>query len=142
MRSFRTKTGLPSRRRSRRSRRICLRSRARLASSDGGRANRMTSRQDREGCPLPSASSEAGEGRRGLQPARRDLLMGLAGGAMGLGLGSQARARPAETLAPGDDGTQDSQPFYGLHQSGVMTPQPAAALIVSFDVLAEDRAGL
>ena len=68
--------------------------------------------------------------------------MGLAGGAIGLGLGSQARATPAGTLAPGDDGTQDSQPFYGLHQSGVTTPQPAAAFIVSFDVLAEDRAGL
>jgi deferrochelatase/peroxidase EfeB len=68
--------------------------------------------------------------------------MGLAGGAIGLGLGSQARATPAETLAPGDDGTQDAQPFYGLHQSGVITPQPAAALIVSFDALAEDRAGL
>ncbi len=68
--------------------------------------------------------------------------MGLAGGAIGLGLGSQARATPAGTLAPGDDGTQDSQPFYGLHQSGVITPQPAAALIVSFDVLAEDHAGL
>jgi deferrochelatase/peroxidase EfeB len=68
--------------------------------------------------------------------------MGLAGGAMGLGLGSQARATPAGTLAPGDDGTQDCQPFYGLHQSGVTPPQPAAALIVSFDVLAEDRAGL
>ena len=68
--------------------------------------------------------------------------MGLAGGAIGLGLGSQARATPAGTLAPGDDGTQDSQPFYGLHQSGVTTSQPAAALIASFDVLAEDRAGL
>ena len=102
----------------------------------------MTSRQDRGGCPFSSASSEADEPRRGLQPGRRDLLLGLAGGAIGLGLGSQARATPAETLAPGDDGTQDSQPFYGLHQSGVITPQPAAALIVSFDVLAEDRAGL
>ena len=68
--------------------------------------------------------------------------MGLAGGAIGLGLGSQARATPAGTLAPGDDGTQDSQPFYGLHQSGVTTSQPAAAFIASFDVLAEDRAGL
>ena len=68
--------------------------------------------------------------------------MGLAGGAIGLGLASQSRAAPAGTLAPGDDGTQDCQPFYGLHQSGVTTPQPAAALIVSFDVLAEDRAGL
>ena len=75
-------------------------------------------------------------------PARRDLLLGLAGGAVGLGLGSQARATPAGTLTPGDDGTQDRQPFYGLHQSGVTTAQPAAALIVSFDVLAEDRAGL
>jgi deferrochelatase/peroxidase EfeB len=69
-------------------------------------------------------------------------LFGLAGGAIGLGLSSQARATPAGTLAPGDDGTQDSQPFYGLHQSGVITPQPAAALIASFDVLAEDRPGL
>jgi deferrochelatase/peroxidase EfeB len=68
--------------------------------------------------------------------------MGLAGGVIGLGLTSQSRAAPAGTLAPGDDGTQDCQPFYGLHQSGVTTPQPAAALIVSFDVLAEDRAGL
>jgi deferrochelatase/peroxidase EfeB len=68
--------------------------------------------------------------------------MGLAGGAIGLGLASQSRATPAETLAPGDDGTQDAQPLYGLHQSGVITPQPAAALIVSFDALAEDRAGL
>ena len=33
--------------------------------------------------------------------------MGLAGGAIGLGLGSQAQATPAGTLAPGDDGTQD-----------------------------------
>jgi deferrochelatase/peroxidase EfeB len=71
-----------------------------------------------------------------------DLLLGLAGGAIGLGLGSQARAKTAGTLAPGDDGTQDSQPFFGLHQSGVTTAQPAAAFIASFDVLAEDRAGL
>src|ERR1700729_2351367 len=102
----------------------------------------MTSRQDRGGCPFSSASSEAGEPRRGLQPGRRDLLMGLAGGAIGLGLGSQARATPAGTLAPGQARTQYSQPFYGRQRSGVITPQPAAALIVSFDVLAEDRAGL
>ncbi len=102
----------------------------------------MKSRQDRGGCPFSLASSEADGSRGGLQPARRDLLMGLAGGAIGLGLGSQARAMPAGTLAPGDDGTQNSQPFYGVHQSGVITPQPAAALIASFDVLAEDRAAL
>jgi deferrochelatase/peroxidase EfeB len=92
-------------------------------------ANRMKSSQDHGG-------------PRGLQPARRDLLVGLAGGAIGLGLGSQARATPAGTLPPGDDGTQDRQPFYGRHQSGVTTPQPAAALVASFDLLAEDRAGV
>ena len=69
-------------------------------------------------------------------------MLGLAGGAIGFGIGSQAKATPAGTLPPGDDGTRDSQPFYGLHQSGVIKPQPAAALIASFDVLAEDRAAL
>ena len=102
----------------------------------------MTSRQDRGGCPFSSASSEADGSRGGLQAGRRDLLLALAGGAVGLGLGSQARATPAETLAPGDDGAPDLEPFYGLHQSGVITPRPAAALIASFDVLAEDRAAL
>jgi deferrochelatase/peroxidase EfeB len=102
----------------------------------------MKSRQDQGGCPFTSASSQSDGSRGRLQAGRRDLLLGLAGGAIGLGLGSQARATPAETLAPGDDGTQDAQPFYGLHQSGVITPQPAAATIASFDVLAEDRAGL
>jgi deferrochelatase/peroxidase EfeB len=87
-------------------------------------------------------SSQDHGGPRGLQPARRDLLVGLAGGAIGLGLGSESRAMPAGTLPAGDDGTQDWQPFYGRHQSGVTTPQPAAALVASFDLLAEDRARL
>jgi deferrochelatase/peroxidase EfeB len=69
-------------------------------------------------------------------------LLGLAGGAIGFGIGSQSQAAPAGTLPAGDDGAEDRQPFYGLHQSGVITPQPAAALIASFDVLAEDRASL
>jgi deferrochelatase/peroxidase EfeB len=102
----------------------------------------MRSPRDQGACPFSSVSSEAGETRSALQSGRRDLLRGLAGGAIGLGLGSQARATPAETLPPGDDGTEDRQPFYGLHQSGVITPQPAAAVIASFDVLAEDRVGL
>jgi deferrochelatase/peroxidase EfeB len=40
------------------------------------------------------------------------------------------------------DGTLDSLPFYGEHQAGVATPQPAAALVAAFDVLADNRAGL
>ena len=67
----------------------------------------MRSRHDRGGCPLSPASPEADQSRGGLQPARRDLLRGLGVGAIGLGLGSQAQATPAETLAPGDDGTQN-----------------------------------
>jgi deferrochelatase/peroxidase EfeB len=102
----------------------------------------MKSFRDRRGEAPATASSNGGESRAGLQPARRDLLLGLAGGAVGFGFGSRSEAAPAGTLPPGDDGTQDCQPFYGPHQSGVTTPQPAAALIVSFDVLAEDRAGL
>jgi deferrochelatase/peroxidase EfeB len=102
----------------------------------------MQSRQDRGNDQFPSASSRPDGSRDGLQPGRRDLLLGLAGGAMGLGLGAQSQAAPAGMPAAGDDGTQDSQPFYGLHQSGVITSQPAAALVASFDVVAEDRPAL
>ena len=41
-----------------------------------------------------------------------------------------------------NDGTREAQPFYGLHQSGVVNPQPAAAVLAAFDVLATDRADL
>lgn len=102
----------------------------------------MKSRGDHGDQALPSACLRAAGSEGGLKPARRDLLLGLAGGAIGFGAGSHAKATPAGTLPAGDDGTQDSQPFYGLHQSGVTTPQPAAALIASFDALAEDRANL
>jgi len=76
------------------------------------------------------------------QPGRRGLMLALASGVLSAGLPLPSQATPAETLAPGDDGTQDLQPFHGAHQSGVITPQPAAALIVSFDVLASDHADL
>jgi deferrochelatase/peroxidase EfeB len=86
--------------------------------------------------PAPSAEQSL----RWPQPARRDLLLGLAGGALGFGISSQAA--PAGMLPLGDDGTQDCQPFHGRHQAGVTTPQPAAALFASFDVVAADRAAL
>ena len=91
----------------------------------------------RSGCPF-HAVRETDEPAR---PGRRSLLLGLAGGALGLGL-CPAPAAVADEPRPDDDGTASAQPFFGLHQSGVVTPQPAAALIVSFDVLASDRAGL
>ena len=78
-------------------------------------------------------------------PARRGLLFGLglagAGGALGLAA-APARAATAQEqrrAIPDLDGTQDRQSFYGPHQAGIVTPQPAAALIASFDVLASSH---
>ena len=41
-----------------------------------------------------------------------------------------------------NDGTREAQPFYGEHQSGIVNPQPAAAIVAAFDVLAASRADL
>ena len=71
----------------------------------------MTARQDRGGCPFSSASSEADETGGGLQPGRRGLLLGLGGRRAWPGAGAQAAGDADGTLAPGDDGTQDRQPF-------------------------------
>jgi deferrochelatase/peroxidase EfeB len=54
-------------------------------------------------------------------------------------------AGAARTLAAETDDTEtarQSQPFFGYHQSGIVTPQPAAAALVAFDVLAKDRRDL
>ncbi len=105
----------------------------------------MTDRA-RRSCPFASAAARPPAADRDA-PAldRRRMLMGLglAGGALGLGARADA-AEPGSTgaLAPGDDGTRDSQPFHGARQSGVVTPEPAAALLVAFDVLAPDRGAL
>ena len=79
-------------------------------------------------------------------PGRRSLLVGLgfAGAAAGLAPGA-ARAASAEAerrAQPDADGTLDRQPFYGPHQAGIVTAQPAAALVAAFDVLVDDRQGL
>ncbi|HEX4768199.1 MAG TPA: iron uptake transporter deferrochelatase/peroxidase subunit [Lichenihabitans sp.] len=70
-------------------------------------------------------------------PGRRGLLLGLAGSTLALGAGPAASAEMP--VHAGGDGTQDRQPFYGAHQSGIVNPEPAAALVVSFDVLADGR---
>lgn len=109
---------------------------------------------DRKSGTCPFAALE------GPVPSRRKLLLGaagLAGGAallQGHGATAQTHDRIAtdsqsadhsHDTAPHDfenDGTRDTQPFYGLHQSGVVNPQPAAAILVAFDVLASDRGDL
>lgn len=74
--------------------------------------------------------------------SRRALLRGLAAGTGAAAL-RPAHAQAADaTPSVASDGTLDRQPFRGPHQAGIVTPQPAAALVVAFDVLAEDRGEL
>ena len=80
------------------------------------------------------------------QPARRRLLKGLGmlGGAAALSGGCPFHAS-ADSFAPGTvapDARQQVQPFYGQHQAGIITPQQASMMLVAFDVLASDKAGL
>ncbi|SBS32070.1 Deferrochelatase/peroxidase EfeB precursor [Marinomonas spartinae] len=86
---------------------------------------------------------------------RRNLLKGLGafGGAVALGsaVSTQALAG-SEGMMEGnmkaDEGSVDAefytsrqmkQPFYGAYQSGILNPPPAAACLVSFDVIAYNK---
>ncbi|MEQ7921408.1 iron uptake transporter deferrochelatase/peroxidase subunit [Xanthomonas sp. WHRI 1810A] len=79
---------------------------------------------------------------------RRRVLMGLgaAGAALaGSSLSGNVLAAPAPaqvTEAPKSDKTQDHNSYHGLHQSGIVNPRPVAGMMVSFDVLAQDREDL
>jgi deferrochelatase/peroxidase EfeB len=78
-------------------------------------------------------------------PARRGLLLGLAGSVATIGAARSASLPDNRLSAPvGEtcDDTLERQPFYGLHQAGVTTPQPATSLVAAFDVLATTRAEL
>lgn len=73
--------------------------------------------------------------------SRRSLLkLGAATGAASLGLAPPARLLAAETDET--ETAHQAQPFFGTHQSGIVTPQPAAAAVVAFDVLADKPADL
>ncbi|CAI8809097.1 heme-containing peroxidase/deferrochelatase [Pseudomonas sp. IT-P2] len=78
---------------------------------------------------------------------RRRVLMGM--GAAGVALAGTALSCPAMaaapaqvTEAPSSDKTQDHHDFHGVHQTGIVTPRPAAGMLVAFDVLASDREDL
>ena len=81
---------------------------------------------------------------------RRRILMGmgvagaaLAGGALScpaLAASNPGNAQVAQ--APSSDKTQDHHDFYGQHQNGIVTPRPAAGMLVAFDVLATNREDL
>ncbi len=78
---------------------------------------------------------------------RRRVLMGM--GAAGVALAGSALTCPAMAAAqaqvaeaPQSDKTQDRHDFHGQHQVGIVTPRPAAGMMVAFDVLASDRKDL
>lgn len=80
------------------------------------------------------------------EPSRRRLLksMGALGGALALTGGCPAHAAKPQS-APGTvspDARIETQPFYGAHQAGILTPQQASMMLVAFDVLASDKADL
>jgi deferrochelatase/peroxidase EfeB len=73
------------------------------------------------------------------------LVLGAAGAALaGGGLSCPVMAAPAAkvTEAPKSEKTQDRHDYEGLHQTGIVTPRPAAGMLVAFDVLASDREDL
>lgn len=80
------------------------------------------------------------------EPSRRRWLKGVGalGGALAL-TGGCPVAHAAGKSAPGTlspDARMETQPFYGEHQAGILTPQQASMMIVAFDSLASDKADL
>ncbi len=77
------------------------------------------------------------------QPSRRRLLKGVGALALAGGCPMAQAAKPNSapgTLSP--DARMEKQPFWGVHQAGILTPQQASMMLVAFDVLASDRADL
>lgn len=81
------------------------------------------------------------------EPSRRRLLkgMGALGGALALAGGCPVAHAQKPQSAPGTlspDARSETQPFYGEHQAGILTPQQASMVLVAFDILASDKVEL
>lgn len=81
------------------------------------------------------------------QPARRKLLktLGALGGALAVGgcpMAAAAVPAGANKAQVPDNPRLETEPFYGPHQAGILTPQQASMMLVAFDVLATDKAEL
>lgn len=81
------------------------------------------------------------------EPSRRRLLKGVGalGGAFALAGGCPVAHAAKPQSAPGTlspDARMETQPFYGAHQAGILTPQQASMMLVAFDSLASDKADL
>lgn len=77
-------------------------------------------------------------------PSRRRLLQGLGLGVLALGSSrlTQATEKGTDALATPQDERWQKQPFYGVHQGGILTAQQAAMMLVAFDVLASNKQDL
>ncbi|RJF55859.1 iron uptake transporter deferrochelatase/peroxidase subunit [Serratia inhibens] len=77
-------------------------------------------------------------------PSRRRLLQGLGLGVLALGSSrlTQATEKGADAPASPQDERWQKQPFYGMHQGGILTSQQAAMMLVAFDVLASNKQDL
>jgi deferrochelatase/peroxidase EfeB len=73
---------------------------------------------------------------------RRGLLLGLSGGAaLALGGRGDAQTRGAQVAdAPLSDDADQSVPFFGPHQAGIVDPRPASGMVAVFDVIAHEPA--
>ena len=74
------------------------------------------------------------------EPSRRRLLKGIGALALAGGCPVAHAAKASET--PPTSSRMERQPFYSVHQAGVLTPQQAAMMLVAFDVLAADKGEL
>lgn len=73
-------------------------------------------------------------------PARRQLLAGMAGLAAASTLPVRAEGPSAPPASPAEPPL--IVPFEGVHQAGIVTPQPYAGLVAAFDLLVETRGEL
>jgi deferrochelatase/peroxidase EfeB len=83
----------------------------------------------------------SGSDRDQQRPSRRGFLLGAAGGlaAAGVGLGARA-ATPSPEPPALPQAPAETEPFWGAHQSGIVTPQQSQSYFAAFDLAAKNRA--